>query len=209
MHLSDDRSRRFYDLLDSLTVYANAVFGVTDPKRLLGPNGGFNLEARAAVHEKLWADPTIIDDYIADNPIGLPPRELAQMHRWKQRLTGPELLLGFDERGCALFSVGERRVAVQGITHDIIEVIVEQPPTIVHVTLLPFDDVIVYDALVMPLPVDFGPAFRKMLESEAREARSHPVVESADEFVELAKRVNVEREWKDWDRFQCQMERER
>lgn len=209
MYLTDDQSHRFYDLLDSLTVYANGAFGVTDRGRLLGPDGRFNSQERAAVHERIWADSTIIDDYIEDNPLGLPPRELAQMHRWKQRLTGPELLLGFDERGRALFSVGERRVAVQGITQDITEVIVEQPPTIVYVTLLPFDDVIVYDSLVMPMPVDFGPGFRAMLKEEAAEAASRPLVESADEFVELAKRVNAEREQEDWDRFQRQMERER
>ena len=209
MHLTDEQADRFYDLLDSLTVYANAAFGVTDPNRLLGRDGRFNPQERAAVHEKLWADPTIIDDYIEDNPLGLPPRELAQMSRWKQRLTGPELLAGFDERGRALFSVGERRVAVQGITQDITEVIVEQPPTIIHVTLLPFDDVIVYDSLVMPMPVDFGPGFQNMLESEAEEALSHPVVENADEFIELSKQVNAEREREDWDRFQRQMERER
>ena len=38
-----------------------------------------------------------IDDYIEDNPLGLPPRELAQMHRWKQRVTGPLPLIGFDD----------------------------------------------------------------------------------------------------------------
>lgn len=209
MHLTDEQAGRFYDLLDSLTVYANAAFGVTDPNRLLGPDGRFNPQERAAVHEKVWADPTIIDDYIEDNPLGLPPRELAQMSRWKLQLTGPELLLGFDEKGRALFSLGDRRVAVQGITQDVTEVIVEQPPTIVHVTLLPFDDVIVYDSLVMPMPVDFGPGFLTMLESEAEEARNLPLIENADEFTELAKQVNAERERQDWDRFQRQMERER
>ena len=64
MYLTDDQSHRFYDLLDSLTVYANGAFGVTDRGRLLGPDGRFNSQERAAVHERIWADPTIIDDYI-------------------------------------------------------------------------------------------------------------------------------------------------
>ena len=57
MHLSDAQASRFYDLLDSLTVYANAAFGVTDRTRLLGPDGRFNPQERVAVHEKIWADP--------------------------------------------------------------------------------------------------------------------------------------------------------
>ena len=209
MHLSDAQASRFYDLLDSLTVYANAAFGVTDRTRLLGPDGRFNPQERVAVHEKIWADPTIIDDYIEDNPLGLPPRELAQMHRWKQRVTGPLPLIGFDDENRALFLLGERRVAVQGITQDITEVIVEQPPIFIHMTLLPFDDVIVYDSLAQPLPVELGPGWRAMLEGEAKEATSRPIVERSDEFFELAKRVNAEREQEDWDRFQRQMERER
>ena len=47
------------------------------------------------------------------------------------------------------------------------------------------------------------------VKEEAAEAAGRPLVESADEFVELAKRVNAEREQEDWDRFQRQMERER
>lgn len=208
MHLSDAQAARFFDLLDSLTVYANAAYGVTDLDRLL-PGGRFDPQERAAVHEKIWADPTIIDDYIENNPLGLPPRELAQMHRWKQRLTGPELLLGFDEKGRALFSLGDRRVAVQGISREITEVIVERPPTIAYVTLLPFDDVIVYDSLVMPMPADFGPGFADMISKWAAEAAQQPLVERADEFLELAKRLNAEREQEDWDRLQRQMERDR
>ena len=176
MHLSDAQASRFYDLLDSLTVYANAAFGVTDRTRLLGPDGRFNPQERVAVHEKIWADPTIIDDYIEDNPLGLPPRELAQMHRWKQRVTGPLPLIGFDDENRALFLLGERRVAVQGITQDITEVIVEQPPIFIHMTLLPFDDVIVYDSLVMPMPADFGPGFADMISKWAAEAAQQPLV---------------------------------
>ena len=60
------------------------------------------------------------------NPLGLPPRILAEFTPWKDRITGPQLLLGYDRRGRALFSVGESRVAVMGVMQDIEEVVPEE-----------------------------------------------------------------------------------
>ena len=209
MHLNESRASHLYDLLSALVLSANQAFGIVPAEELLLPDGSFDLDACREVLDRVWDDPSLIDDLVERNPLGLPPRVLVELTAWKNRITGPQLLLGYDARGRALFSVGGSRVAVMGIAQDIEEIIPEEPPTIVFVTLLPFDGAIVYDTIVRLPPVSYGPGMRGMLEREVRESDDYPLVETADDFVALARRVNAQQERDDWERLQRQIDRER
>lgn len=209
MHLSKSQSDRLYNMLEALVVFGNATYHVVANEELLLPDGSVNAEACAQVLDRVWEDPAIIDAYVERNPSGLPPRGLAQMARWKDRVTGPQLLLGYDERGRALFSVGGCRVAVAGVTQDLSEVVPDQPPAVVLVTLLPFEDVVTYDTIVRSLPISYGSGMREMLERELEDSVAYPLVERADDFVELARRERGRRERDEWDQFQRRMDRER
>ena len=209
MHLNEAQANRLYDLLSVLALSANEAFGIVPAEELLLPDGSFNLDACKEVLDRVWDDPALIDELTERNPLGLPPRVLAEFTPWKDRITGPQLLLGYDRRGRALFSVGESRVAVMGVIQDIEEVVPEEPPTVVFVTLLPFAGLVVYDTMICLPPVSYGPGFRSMLEKEVQEAAEYPLVETADDFVALARRVNAQHEEDDWVRFQRQIDRER
>lgn len=209
MHLNEAQANRLYDLLSALALSANEAFGIVSAEELLFPDGSFNLDACKEVLDRVWDEPALIDDLAERNPLGLPPRVLAELTPWKDRITGPQLLLGYDRRGRALFSVGERRVAVMGVMQDIEEVVPAEPPTVVFVTLLPFAGSIVYDTLISLPAVSFGPGMREMMEREVRESAGYPLVETAKDFVSLARRVNAQRDEDEWDRFQRQMDRER
>ncbi len=209
MHLNEAQANHLYDLLSALVLSANQAFGILPDEALLLSDGSFNLDACREVLDRVWDDPSLIDELVERNPLGLPPRVLAELTSWKDRICGPQLLLGYDRRGRALFSIGESRVAVMGVTQDIEEVVPEEPPTVVFVTLLPFAGSVVYDTMVRLPPVSYGPGFRSMLEKEVQEAPEYPLVETADDFVALARRVNAQHEEDDWVRFQRQMDRER
>lgn len=209
MHLNEAQANHLYDLLSALVLSANQAFGILPDEELLAPDGSFDLDACREVLDRVWDDPSLIDELVERNPLGLPPRVLAELTSWKDRICGPQLLLGYDRRGRALFSIGESRVAVMGVTQDIEEVVPEEPPTVVFVTLLPFAGSVVYDTMVRLPPVSYGPGFRSMLEKEVQEAAEYPLVETADDFVALARRVNAQHEEDDWVRFQRQMDRER
>lgn len=209
MHLNEAQANHLYDLLGALVLSANQAFGILPDEELLAPDGSFDLDACREVLDRVWDDPSLIDELVERNPLGLPPRVLAEFTPWKDRITGPQLLLGYDRRGRALFSVGESRVAVMGVMQGIEEVVPEEPPTVVFVTLLPFAGSVVYDTMVRLPPVSYGPGFRSMLEKEVQEAAEYPLVETADDFVALARRVNAQHEEDDWVRFQRQMDRER
>ena len=209
MHLNEAQANHLYDLLSALTLSANRAFGIVPAEELLRPDGSFDLDACKEVLDRVWDDPSLIDDLTERNPLGLAPRILAELTLWRNRITGPQLLLGYDRRGRALFSIGGSRVAVVGVTQDIKEVIPEEPPTIVYVTLLPFDGAVVYDTMIRLLPVSYGPGMRSLLEQEVRESADFPLVETADDFVALAHQVNAEHEKDEWNRLQRQMDRER
>ena len=209
MHLNEAQANHLYDLLSALVLSANQTFGIVPAEEPLLSDGSFDLDACREVLDRVWDGPSLIDELVERNPLGLPPRVLAELTPWKDRITGPQLLLGYDRRGRALFSIGESRVAVMGVTQDIEEVVPEEPPTVVFVTLLPFAGLVVYDTMIRLPPVSYGPGLRLMLEQEVRESAGYPLVETADDFVALARRVNAQREQDDWDRFQRQMDRER
>ena len=209
MHLNEAQANHLYDLLSALVLSANQAFGILPDEELLAPDGSFDLDACREVLDRVWDDPSLIDELVERNPLGLPPRVLAELTSWKDRICGPQLLLGYDRRGRALFSIGESRVAVMGVTQDIEEVVPEEPPTVVFVTLLPFAGSVVYDTMVRLPPVSYGPGLRSMLEQEVQEAAEYPLVETAGDFVALARQVSAQREQDDWDRFQRQMDRER
>lgn len=209
MHLNEALANHLYDLLSALVLSANRAFGIVPDEKLLLPDGSFDLDACREVLDRVWDDPALIDDLAERNPLGLPPRVLAGLTPWKDRIAGPQLLLGYDRRGRALFSVGESRVAVMGVMQDIEEVVPEEPPTVVFVTLLPFAGAVVYDTMVRLPPVNYGPGFRSMLEREVQAAAEYPLVETAKDFASLARRVNAQHEEDDWARLQRQMDRER
>ena len=209
MHLNEAQANHLYDLLSALVLSANQAFGILPDEELLAPDGSFDLDACREVLDRVWDDPSLIDELVERNPLSLPPRVLAELTSWKDRICGPQLLLGYDRRGRALFSIGESRVAVMGVTQDIEEVVPEEPPTVVFVTLLPFAGLVVYDTMIRLPPVSYGPGFRSMLEKEVQEAAEYPLVETAGDFVALARQVSAQREQDDWDRFQRQMDRER
>lgn len=209
MHLNEAQANHLYDLLSALVLSANQAFGILPDEELLAPDGSFDLDACREVLDRVWDDPSLIDELVERNPLGLPPRVLAELTSWKDRICGPQLLLGYDRRGRALFSIGESRVAVMGVMQGIEEVVPEEPPTVVFVTLLPFAGLVVYDTMIRLPPVSYGPGFRSMLEKEVQEAAEYPLVETADDFVALARRVNAQHEEDDWVRFQRQMDRER
>lgn len=209
MHLNEAQANHLYDLLSTLVLSANEAFGIVPSEELLLSDGSFSLDACREVLDRVWDDPSLIDDLIEKNPLGLPPRVLAELTPWKDRITGPQLLLGYDRLGRALLSVGGSRVAVVGVMQDIEEVIPEEPPTVVFVTLLPFAGLVAYDTMIRLPPVSYGPGFRSMLEKEVKEAAQYPLVETADDFVALACQVNAQREKDDWERLQRQIDRER
>ena len=79
MHLNEAQANHLYDLLSTLVLSANEAFGIVPAGELLLPDGSFNLDACREVLDRVWDEPALIDDLAERNPLGLPPRVLAEL----------------------------------------------------------------------------------------------------------------------------------
>ena len=83
MHLNEARASHLYDLLSALILSANQEFGIVPAEELLLPDGSFGLDACREVLDRVWDDPSLFDDLVERNPLGLPPRVLAELTPWE------------------------------------------------------------------------------------------------------------------------------
>jgi hypothetical protein len=145
MHLSIEQSDRFLDLVDSLLLYVNDRFHVV---RDLDPDQDDPLvdDKAALIAHTLWDNPDVIDEYLSSNPDGIDEADLATVASWKDGLHKTFSLVRY-QNGVGLFMDDAHVFAVCGVTMDVEEAL-GRTPAIVETTLLPFDDVIVYDGFV-------------------------------------------------------------
>lgn len=145
MHLSLEQSDRFLDLVDSLLLYVNDRFHVV---RDLDPDQDDPLvdDKAALIAHTLWDNPEVIDEYLRSNPDGIDEDDLATVASWKDGLHKAFSLVRY-QNGVGLFMDDAHVFAVCGVTMDVEEAL-GRTPAIVETTLLPFDDVIVYDGFV-------------------------------------------------------------
>ena len=153
MILTYEQADRFYTLINALLGYANERFEVV--RELPLPIVDLESQSKAAlVAETLWDSVGIIDDFVRENPFDLPKRFLDTALAWKDALTGSFVFMG-HEGGRALLMGDEDVFAVAGIQLEPSELL-DEWPDVVRATLLPFDDLIVYDGMLNVLGIEFN-----------------------------------------------------
>ena len=110
----------------------------------------------------LWADDTLRESFIADNPAGLPPADLALVASWQYRLAGNFFIVRHLKKYAVFLSEGSPAHAygVLGLVSPIEEVVGPTVHIYVQAVLLPFEDQIIYDSLLIPYSIFFGPGIR-------------------------------------------------
>ena len=166
MKLSSDEVARFYNLNTALLVDVN--------RHLLVVPGVDTEEAwsRASFRDKvdlrnaLYDHPDLIDRFVAENPRGFTAEELAEIASWRSFLRGTFYIVRFLKR-YAVFLDTETPPRAYGVLglHDSIEHLVGflRPPIYVKAVLLPFQGRIVYDGVLEPAQIYFGPGLRASL----------------------------------------------
>lgn len=210
MHLSDSQAARLYRILDELTVYANLKCQLMPARELFDPaTRGVTDYARSEVLPVVWDVPGIIDEFVEKNPAGLSRADLDEALRWKDNVSGYDLLLDYDAAGRALFAVGDDVVAVTGITRDISRVIARKAPALVHLTMIAFEDVVTYDTIIRLQDVKMGPGIQRMMEEERSSFGARRVVERANDFIGVARRERERRREDDLRRLEEHLEHDR
>lgn len=208
MSLSFKQGKAFFDLINSIIAFSANRFGLCseDEAARLTLCCDDDLLRREALRS-FWEDPTALDDMIATQGTSLSPKQRAALKRFLHRCSGPALLVGFDSDGRALMTVGNATVAVSALAKDLTSMLAGEVPRIIDVTLLPFEDLIVYDSSIAEYPVAMGPGMKKALEEEGSVALGRVPVTDANEFCELADRVSAKKVADEEKRFADELKR--
>ena len=190
MLLPAEETARFYRIWFALLNYVNAQ------RRLVAsfpaaPGEATIPPADAVVlRDALWADDALRDRFIADNPAGLPPADLALVASWRHRLAGNFFIERYLKRHAIFLSetTPVRAYGVLGLVSPLEEIVGPTLPVYAQAVLLPFEGRIIHDSLLRPYPLLFGPGIRGDLRAAYRDAQERegvitsllPAPESAD-----------------------------
>ena len=194
MSLSFRQGKAFFELIDSIIAFSAGRFGLwsEDEAIRFAHCCDDDLIRGEALHS-FWDDPAALEDMIAAQGASFSPKQLAALRRFSHRYSGPTLLVGFDSDGRALMTVGNSTVAVSALAKDLTSMLAGQVPRFIDITLLPFEDLIVYDSSIAEYPIAMGPGMKKAMEEESSAALGRVPVTDANEFCELADRVRAKK----------------
>lgn len=170
MLLPPQQTERFYRIWFPLLHYVNeqrqlgftfpATYGQTMPP----------LADVLPLRNALWADDELRETFIRLNPTGLSPADLQLVASWRYRLAGTFYIVRYLKKYTVFLTdhAPTRAYGVLGLASPIEEITGGQVPVYVQAVLLPFEDHIIYDSLLEPYGIFFGPGIRASLNDEYR-----------------------------------------
>ncbi len=201
MQLPPEQVERFYAIWKPLMLFVNRRQKLV-PEMLHEDFAGPWLVPNVhTIRNALWADDSLLEAFLAENPAHLSPEDQAIVASWRHRLEGGFFVLRHLKKHSLFLAEKETTLyGVLGLTSPLAEV-VPFVPCYVKAVLLPFDDVIIYDSLIVPYNVTFGRGIRSGLERQYRDAKERGAIvtsllpqpedheESAEAAVATDKRV--------------------
>lgn len=165
MSLSPEEVARFYGIWWPLLRFVNTQRQIVaelpeDPK-----TAAINIEHAQQIRDVLWASEDLREAFIRENPADLSPADLALVGSWRYRNAGEFFILRHLKHYTVFFAgkPSAQAYAVHGLVSAIEDVVDWPLPVVVQAVLLPFEDKIIYDSLLAPYAVQFGPGIREDL----------------------------------------------
>lgn len=173
MLLSPQQTERFYRIWFPLLHYVNeqrqlgSTFPATYGEKT--PSPADVLPLRTA----LWADDELRESFIRLNPAGLSPADLQLVASWRYRVADSFYIVRYLKKYTVFLTERSptRAYGVLGLASPLEEITGGQAPLYVQAVLLPFEDHIIYDSLLEPYGIFFGPGIRASLNESYRNAQ--------------------------------------
>jgi len=166
MNLSTEDTQLFYKLHWSLLAYANQHLKIMPPVASFEEVGQRPAEQVAQLRDALHSKLDLLNRFLAENPQGFSPQELAIVASWRHCVRGDFYILRFL-KPYAVFLSGQEPTHLYGVLglFDPLEVMLRGAPRplLVQATLLPFRDCIIYDGLMSFYSITFGGGIRGSL----------------------------------------------
>jgi hypothetical protein len=163
MHLSSDETQRFYTIWFPLLYYVNQQQKLISEFPAEYGDASVHPEDAIALREALWADDSLRERFIAENPANLSAEDLALVDSWQHRVTGDFYIFRYLKKHTVFLSFESpmRAFGVLGLVSPIEEIIGPYLPILIKTVLLPFGDRIIYDSLFSSYPIHFGGGIRR------------------------------------------------
>lgn len=173
MNLNPEQCDRFYRLWFLLLQHVNEREQLIPPLPENLQRGGIDPEDARILRDALWASDDNLDSFLAAQQGRLSEADLALVAGWQDRVSGKFYMMRHLKKHSIFLNQGEPSYAygVLGIVSPLSEVINWPLPVLVEATLIPFDDKIIYDSLLVPYSVRFGSGIRKGLDNAYRNAQ--------------------------------------
>jgi hypothetical protein len=157
MKLSDTDATLFFDLMFPLQFYVNQKKQILPDVASLEDYIELDLQDQATVRDALWEEPSLIAQYVAENPNHLAAEQLALIKSWQLRIVDRFILERLLKKH-AIFISDEKVYAVLALHNSFENMIPKEAlPVFVETVLLPFGDVIIYDGLLRGGNIMIGP----------------------------------------------------
>jgi hypothetical protein len=145
----------------------------------------------SVVRDALWADNSLLDSFIRQNPAGLPPQDLELVRTWRWRVQNTFLVVKHLKK-YSIFISSEKSdsddckvYGVVGMSDPLEDTLVYDVPCMVKAVLIPFEGRITYDSLFVSYGVSFGRNIRGSLNRDYQEARRRRAIVEKLERAEM------------------------
>lgn len=168
--LMPQQTERFYRIWFALLHFVNEQRHLSSDFPDAPEEGAIRPADAIALRNALWADDALREKFIADNPAGLPPDDLTLVASWQHRLAGNFFIVRHLKKYTVFLTEHSPSHAygVLGLVSPVEEVVGPTVPLYVQAVLLPFEDQIIYDSLLIPYSIFFGPGIRGNLNETYR-----------------------------------------
>jgi hypothetical protein len=187
MYLKPKQCERFYKIFDALIAYALELMpeshDLLDPETLQINPASYN-----AVAQKLWASPDIIESFVSTNPSRLSFDDLKVVLDWKHAVHGRFLLYDHTLE-FSTFVLNGVAFGVTGLSQELIEII-DEVPTLVETTLLPFEGRVVYAVTISSYPIAYGLGMQDLFYRWYQVAMGEGfIITDALNFIQASKKI--------------------
>jgi hypothetical protein len=170
MRLPPQETERFYRIWFALLHYVNTQLQLVPAFPATPGEEDVSTEVTVKVRDALWANDTLREQFITDNPAQLSAADLALVASWQYRVAGPFYIFRSLQKYTIFLShtTPAHAYGVLGLVSTIEETVPLPLPVYTQAVLLPFGHQIIYDSVLTSYNIVFGPGIRRDLQETYR-----------------------------------------
>jgi len=202
MNLPPKDADLFYKLMWRLQFFVNQQLRIRPEVGSLEDYIALPSQEKLDIRDRLWAEASIIDDYVSKNPDGLSADDLAVVRKWKGFISGNFQIFRYLKGHTIFIGGGSNVYAVLSITEPFQDVVHGHPtPINVEAVLLPFKGRIVYDGMLKMYPILFGKNIRADLNDTYMRAKQNGRIITTLEPDQVSPATPPPKHRKDWSQM--------